>query len=135
MPLLMRASACWLVACCLGVGIAFCARLYEFLPDIFEASWIGHASRLLLIAAAVARFCLRPVVRDRRTSTAILLGGHLAAMASTYAFLTSRVHCVDISIAIDYRLPDDTGAFILLGPSLALALASALVGRPAWRCI
>jgi hypothetical protein len=55
-------------------------------------------------------------------------------MASTYAFLTSRVHCVDISIAIDYWLPDKSGTFILLGPSLALALASLVVGRPTWRC-
>ena len=122
----MRASACWLVACCLTVGAEFCARQYELLPDIIVASWLWHAVLLFLVAASVARFCLTRIVPSRGTATAILLGGHLAAMAFTYAFLTGRVHCGNISTTIDYRLRDDTGAFILLGPSLALALASYL---------
>jgi len=121
MPFPVRASACWLVACCLSVGTAFCARQYPLLPDVFVGSWLWHAVSLFLVAVAVSRFCLTSVVLSQRRSIAILVCGHVAAMASTYAFLTSRVHCMDISIAIDYRLPDDTGAFILLTPSLALA--------------
>jgi hypothetical protein len=134
MPLPMRVAGFWLVGCSLGVAIAFSARQYELLPDFFAASWLWHTIGLFVVVAAVAPLCLKPVVRSRSRATAVLLGGHLVAVASTYAFLTSRVHCVNISIAIDYWLPDEIGAFILLGPSLAVALASLTVGRPTWRC-
>src|SRR6187399_2776336 len=107
----MRLAGFWLAACSLGVGVAFLDRELALLPDFYVASWLGHTACLFLVAgAAVSLVVLKSIMRTGAWTIAILIGGHLAAMACTHEFLASRIRCVDIQNGFDYRIPDDTGA-------------------------
>ena len=134
MPLATRLAGLWLAVCSLGVGVAFSVYQYQFLPDFYVVSWLGHTAWLFLVAAIAASLCSRTVVRSKPRALAVLVVGHLTAMVSTYVFLNSRIHCVGGQNWIEYWVPDDTGAFILLGPTLAVVLVSAVAIRPTRHC-
>src|SRR5581483_384780 len=122
MPFVLRVAAIWLAGCALAVGLEFSGRIYVLLPYFYDVSDFVHAALLFVVAGAVGCVAWTALARRRAIVIGTLVGGHLIAIASTYAFLTSRIHCFNIQEKVEYRLPDDGGAFILLGPTLFLVL-------------
>jgi hypothetical protein len=124
-----RIVAFWLSGASLGVFGAFASFQIDFAPDFSRLEWRIEAAFLLAVAIVAGAIAIRPSISSTWRPTMILIAGHIVAAIVTHEFLTSRITCVDLTGAIDYLVPNDTGAVLLFGPSLTALVVSGIWTR------
>ena len=129
MGTVLRCVASWLSAVALGACAAFIWYQIQLAPDFSVLEWRISAAGLLVVAAVAAATAIRPSLFAPSRTILILIGGHLAAALGVQEFLQSRITCVDLTQSIDYVVPTDFGALVLLGPSLLALIAVAIWQR------
>ena len=128
MGTVLRCLAAWLSAVALGSCAAFAWFQIQLAPDFSVLEWRICTAGLLIVAAVAGAIAIRPSLFATSRTILILIGGHLTAALGVQEVLQSRITCVDLTQSIGYLVPTDTGALVILGPSLG-----ALVALAIWR--
>jgi hypothetical protein len=127
MRIVVRWTALWLSGGSLGVAAMLLLFQSQVAPDVYVASWLGHAAGLLFVAIVAGAIAVRPALGSTGRGMLFLMSGHVTAALGAQECLGSRVACANMTQAIGYWLPANTGPLWLFGPTFAaLALGGAL---------